>query len=162
MTDKIIDIKLRRTEIEDLDKLFQIQLDKEVHNMATNTAKDPIDRTAYLIKYTKLLSDPIVNSQTITINSEIVGSIAKFERERESEVTYIIDRVLWGQGIATKSLKQFLTIETARPIFGRTAFDNFGSQKVLEKCGFIKIGTGKYFANERQAEIDEFIYKLDN
>ena len=52
-------------------------------------------------------------------------------------------------------------IENNRPIFGRVAFDNFGSQKVLEKCNFLKIGTDKGFANARQAEIEEFIYKLD-
>ena len=53
-----------------------------------------------------------------------------------------------------------------RPILGRVAFDNFGSQKVLEKCGFIKIGSDKGFANarqtDRQTDIEEFIYKLDN
>lgn len=55
----------------------------------------------------------------------------------------------------------FLDIETKRPIFGHAAFDNFGSQKVLEQCGFVKIGTEKGFANARQAEIEEFVYKLD-
>jgi len=47
-----------------------------------------------------------------------------------------------------------------RPIFGRTAFDNFASQKVLEKNGFVRIGKDKGFANARQAETEEFIYKL--
>jgi RimJ/RimL family protein N-acetyltransferase len=40
------------------------------------------------------------------------------------------------------------------------AFDNFGSQKVLEKSGLIKTGTDKGFASARQAEIEEFIYRL--
>jgi [ribosomal protein S5]-alanine N-acetyltransferase len=44
---------------------------------------------------------------------------------------------LWGMGIATKALKAFLMKENTRPIFGRVAFDNFGSQKVLEKCNFV-------------------------
>ena len=65
-----------------------------------------------------------------------------------------------GQGIATTALNNFLKIELTRPIYGRVAFDNLGSQKVLEKCGFIKIGTDKGFANARQTEIEEFIYKL--
>lgn len=73
---------------------------------------------------------------------------------------YWIDRKFWGQGIATTALKEFLNMEQARPIYGRVAFDNYGSQKVLEKCGFIKIGTDKGFANARQTEIEEFIYKL--
>lgn len=89
-----------------------------------------------------------------------MGSIAKFETQGDAEITYWIDKNVWGQGIATNVLKEFLAIETARPIFGRVAFDNFGSQKVLEKCGFIKVGIDKGFANARQTEIEEFIYQL--
>jgi hypothetical protein len=33
-------------------------------------------------------------------------------------------------------------------------------KKVLEKCGFVKIGIDKSFANARQIEVEEFIYKL--
>jgi hypothetical protein len=33
---------------------------------------------------------------------------------------------------------------------------------VLAKNGFIKIGTDKGFANARQAEIEEYIYKLSD
>jgi len=108
-----------------------------------------------------LINDPTVNNQTIVIDNIIVGSITKFIMEGDTEITYWIDRKFWGQGIATKALKNFLYIETIRPIFGRVAFDNFGSQKVLEKCGFVKIGSDKGFSNARQMEIEEFIYKLD-
>lgn len=92
--------------------------------------------------------------------SEKREGYTKFVVEGDTEITYWIDRNFWGQGIATRALKEFLAIETTRPIFGRVAFDNFGSQKVLKKCGFIKIGTDKGFANARQTEIEEFIYKL--
>ena len=154
------DIKLRPTEITDLDTLFQFQLDKEGGYLAAFMPKDPTDKTAYINKYTKLLDDPTVNNQTILLDNIIVGSIAKFVMEGNTEITYWIDRKFWGQGIATKALNEFLAIETVRPIFGRVAFDNFGSQKVLEKCGFVKIGKDKGFANARQTEIEEFIYKL--
>jgi ribosomal-protein-alanine N-acetyltransferase len=43
---------------------------------------------------------------------------------------------------------------------GRTAFDNIGSQRVMEKCGFKKTGTDKGFANGRGKETEEFIYVL--
>ena len=155
-----MDIKLRPTEIMDLDTLFQFQLDKEGGYLAAFMPKDPTDKTAYINKYTKLLSDPTVNNQTILLDDKIVGSIAKFIIEGDTEITYWIDRKFWGRGIATKALTEFLAIETVRPIFGRVAFDNFGSQKVLEKCGFDKVGSDKGFANARQMEIEEFIYKL--
>jgi RimJ/RimL family protein N-acetyltransferase len=81
--------------------------------------------------------------------------------EGDAEITYWIDKKFWGQGVATKALKDLLMIEKTRPVFGRVAFDNLGSQKVLENCGFIRIGTDKGFANARQTEIEEFIYRLD-
>ncbi len=85
--------------------------------------------------------------QTILVDGAIVGSIAKFEMHGDTDITYWIDRNFWRKGIATTALKIFLTIENTKTLFGRVAFDNLGSQKVLEKCGFVKIGTDKGFAN---------------
>lgn len=154
------DIKLRPTIISDLETLFQFQLDKEGGYLAAFMPEDPTDKKAYIEKHTRLLDNPTVNNQTIIVDTIIAGSIAKFMMEGDAEITYWIDRKFWGQGIATKALNEFLAIETIRPIFGRVAFDNFGSQKVLEKCGFIRIGADKGFANARQTEIEEFIYQL--
>jgi [ribosomal protein S5]-alanine N-acetyltransferase len=143
-----------------LDNLFQFQLDKESGYLAAFMPKDPTDKSAYIAKYTKLLNDPTVNNQTIIFDNTIVGSIAKFVMQGDTEITYWIDRKFCGQGIATAALNSFLKIELMRPMYGRVAFDNYGSQKVLEKCGFIKIGVNKGFANARQMEVEEFIYKL--
>jgi [ribosomal protein S5]-alanine N-acetyltransferase len=151
---------LRQTTIADLDTLFEFQLDKESAYLAAFMPKNADDKSAYRSKYIQLLNDPSVNNQTILLDDTIVGSIAKFMMEGDAEITYWIDRKFWGHGIATNALKDFLKIETVRPIFGRVAFDNIGSQKVLEKCGFIKIGTDSGFANARQTEIEEFIYQL--
>lgn len=160
MTNKKLDIKLRPTEIADLTNLFEFQLDEEASYLAAFMPKDPTDKTAYLTKHTKLLNDPIVNNQTILVDNVIAGSVAKFVMEGDAEITYWLDKKFWGQGIATRALETFLDVEKTRPIFGRVAFDNFGSQKVLEKCSFVKIGSDKGFANARQTEIEEFIYKL--
>ncbi|AZB27011.1 N-acetyltransferase [Chryseobacterium bernardetii] len=155
------DIKLRPTAVSDLEILFQIQLDEEANYQAAFTSKDSQNKEAYLAKYTRLLSDPAVNNQTIIVDTVIAGSIAKFVMEGDAEITYWIDKKFWGQGVATKALKDLLMIEKTRPVFGRVAFDNLSSQKVLENCGFIRIGTDKGFANARQTEIEEFIYRLD-
>jgi|SRR6185312_4215782 len=155
-------VTLTVTEKDDLNAFFQFQLDKEANYLAAFTAKDPNDKTAYLEKYTKLLTNPTVNMRTIKVNDVIAGSVSKFVIENDAEITYWIDRNFWRQGIATTALKEFLKIEQIRPIRGRVAFDNYGSQKVLEKCGFIKIGKDKGFANARQTEIEEYIYKLSD
>ena len=103
-----LDIKLKPTEISDLDSLFQFQLDKEGGYLAAFMPEDPADKSAYLNKYTKLLGDPTANNQTIVIDNIIVGSIAKFVMEGDVEITYWIDRKFWGKGIASKALKEFL------------------------------------------------------
>lgn len=160
--DEKFDLTLRETEIADLEHLFQFQADKEAGYIAAFMPKDPTDKPAYLSKYTKLLADPTINNQTIILNGSIVGSVAKFIMHGDTEITYWIDKKFWKQGIATKALQQFLSIEPSRPIFGHVAFDNFGSQRVLEKCGFVKTGSDVGFASARQAEIEEFIYKLES
>ena len=153
-------ITLTKTEKDDLNAFFQFQLDKEANYLAAFTSKDPNDKTAYIEKYTKFLTDPTINMQTIKVNDEIVGSIAKFVIENEVGITYWIDRKFWGQGIATIALNDLLKTEQIRPIYGHVAFDNYGSQKVLEKCGFVKIRKETGFANARQTEIEEYIYEL--
>jgi len=92
MTDNELEIKLRPTQISDLDYLFEFQLDKEGGFLAAFMPKDPTDKSAYLDKYTKLLNDPTVNNQTIILDNIIVGSIAKFVMEGDTEITYWIDR----------------------------------------------------------------------
>lgn len=98
---------------------------------------------------------------TIIVNDKIAGSVVKYEMEGKAEITYWIGKQFWGMGITTKALEKNLNTENIKPMYGRVAFDNFGSQKVLEKCGFQKTGTEKGFANARDKEIEEFIYKLE-
>jgi ribosomal-protein-alanine N-acetyltransferase len=154
------EITLKKTEIADLELLFQFQLDEQACFMAGFMAKDHADKNAYIAKYTRFLSDPTINMRTILLEENIVGSVAKYVMEGDAEITYWIDKKYWGQGIATHALNEFLKIENTRPILGRAAFDNVGSQRVLEKCGFIQVGTDRGFASARKAEIEEVIYKL--
>jgi RimJ/RimL family protein N-acetyltransferase len=151
-------ITLRKTDPADLDQLFLFQLDPEACYLAAFMPKDHTNKEAYIAKYTPFLSDPTINMFTIFVNGVIAGSVSKYVMQGDAEITYWIDKQFWGQGIATRALTEFLKIETTRPIYGRVAFDNIGSQRVLEKCGFVKIGTDRGFANARQAEIEEYIF----
>ncbi|MGF7027812.1 MULTISPECIES: GNAT family N-acetyltransferase [Sphingobacterium] len=161
MDDLNFQLTLRPTVYTDLEIHYQFQLDEEANYLAAFTSSSSSDKKVYLEKYAKFLNEPSINNQTILIDGTIVGSIAKFVIEGDAEITYWIDRKFWGRGIATKALKAFLSIETNRPMYGRVAFDNLGSQKVLENCGFVRVGTDRGFANASQIEIEEFIYRLD-
>jgi len=153
-------MELIKSIADDLNYFFQFQLNPEAIHLAAFIAKDSDNKTAYIEKYSRFLTDPTINMKTIRLDGEIVGSISKFMMFGEAEITYWIDRKYWGKGIGAGALQMFLETETTRPIYGRVAFDNIGSQKVLEKCGFIKVGEDKGFANARQEEITEYIYKL--
>nr|WP_293843363.1 GNAT family N-acetyltransferase [uncultured Arsenicibacter sp.] len=153
-------IILKPTEVADLDYFFRFQLDPEAGFLAAFMPKNPADKPAYIAKYTALLNNPTVLMRTIFAGDTIVGSISTFVLDGETELTYWLDRAVWGQGIATKALNELLTIAPHRPVYARVAFDNIGSQRVLTKCGFVKIGTDHGFANARQADIEEYIYRL--
>jgi RimJ/RimL family protein N-acetyltransferase len=77
------------------------------------------------------------------------------------QVTYWVDREFWGRGIATAALAQFLTLYRVRPVYASAAADNPGSLRVLEKCGFVRQGMEKSFANARGQEIDEVFLVLE-
>ena len=77
MKDTQYDIKLRPTVVEDLETLFQFQLDDEAKHLAAFTSKDSANKEAYIAKFTKLLADPTINNQTIIAGTVIVGSIIK-------------------------------------------------------------------------------------
>ena len=158
-TDKL-HVELRKTITEDLETLFKFQLDSQSNYLAAFTCKDPFDKQSYLEKYSKLLQEPSVRNYSILVNSKVVGSIAKFEIGGKAELTYWIDRAFWGLGICHQALTELLRLELMRPIYGRTAFDNVPSQRLLEKAGFVKVGTDSGYANARKKIIEEFIYKL--
>ncbi|MHB1279064.1 MAG: GNAT family N-acetyltransferase [Bacteroidia bacterium] len=154
-------LELSKTTKEDLETLFVIQTNEAGIWMAAFTPEDPYDKEAYLKKYTAIIENPDIRTQTIRLNNAIIGSVAQFEMFEATHVAYWIDQPFWGKGFATAGLKTFIEGSVKRPLFARVAYDNYGSQKVLEKCGFKSIGKEKGFANARNQEIEEFVYKLE-
>lgn len=129
--------------------------------MAAFNSENPDDKTAYMNKWSKLIANPAIHMQTILLGGQIVGSVVHFDIMGEANVSYWIDRPQWGKGIASTALEAFIKGTSRRPLYGRTAFDNVGSQRVLEKCGFERVGSERGFANARKMEIEEFIYRLN-
>ncbi|MBO9201035.1 MULTISPECIES: GNAT family N-acetyltransferase [Niastella] len=155
-------IQLRTTTHSDLEHFFLFQLDEEACHLAAFMPKDHDNKEVFMQKYDRILNDENISIRTILVDDVIAGSVSKFIMFGDAEITYWIDKPYWGKGVAATALKQFLTIENTRPIFGRVAFDNIGSQRVLEKCGFVKIATDHGFASARATEIEEYVYKLSS
>lgn len=151
------EINLREVIESDLELFFKFQLDKEANYMAAFTSKDPSDRRAFDNHWNKILNHPDIVNRTILFKNTVVGHIAKFTSEDNPEITYWLDKKFWGKGIATEALKQFLELITIRPIYARVAKDNIGSNRVLEKTGFVIIGENKDYAEGRKQETEEYI-----
>lgn len=152
---------LQKTTVGDLETLFIFQADEESNRVAAFNSADPKDKKAYLDKWTGIVANPEVNMQTIFIDDVLVGSVIHFDLGDETNVSYWIERKHWGKGIASKALQQFISTTDKQTLYGMVAFDNIGSQKVLERNGFVRIGAEKGFANGRGEEIEEFVYRFD-
>ncbi len=154
-------VALRPVEDGDLDVLFEQQRDPEAVRMAAFTAPDPNDRAAFDAHQARVRNLPGVTHRAVTCDGQLVGSIASFPIEGETEITYWIDRAAWGRGIATQAVALLLDLVPTRPLYARAASDNAGSLRVLHKSGFRDIGTEVSFATARNEEIEETILRLD-
>src|SRR5689334_6799683 len=155
------EVALRPVRDDDLDALFEQTRDPEGVWMAAFTPKDPDDRARFDAHMSRILSAPDITHRAITCDGELVGSAASFVMDGHREVTYWVDRAMWGRGIATRALALLLELVPDRPIYARAASDNVGSLKVLARAGFMPIGTEVSFAAGRNAEIEETILRLD-
>ena len=154
-------IEIRKTQKEDLNKLFDFQADDDAGCMAAFVSNTWKDREGYIAKWEKFLQNDSINSYTIFLNGAIVGSVGTWVMGDEPQITYGIGKAFWGKGIATTALALFLKKVDTYPLYGRAASDNIRSIKILERAGFVKTGTGRGFAAARNQEIEEVIFRLD-
>lgn len=138
----------------DLPILYEQQLDPESTLMAAFPGrKEWADFRAH---WTKILGDPTCCKQTIVWNERVAGNIGSWLQEERRLVGYWIGREYWGRGIATAALTEFLGHDRARPLHAFVAAHNVGSIRVLEKCGFTRMGG----ATTDPDGVHEFLYRL--
>jgi len=106
----------------------------------------------------------------IEINGEAIGGIGLHEQkdvyEKNTEMGYWVEEHFWGNGIATKAIKEiveygFKTFDITR-FFARPFGDNLASQRVLEKAGFTLEATIKNSFYKHGKFKDELIYAIRN
>lgn len=153
-------VALRTLHESDLDALFRQMRDPESVRMAAFTPEEPDDRQRFDARMSRVMKSPHNTNRAITWNGDFVGSIASFVVDEQTEVTYWVDRAVWGRGIASQALALFLGVDRTRPLHARAASDNAGSLRVLEKAGFRIVGTEVSFAPGRGVAIEETILRL--
>ena len=154
-------VALRPVDDADLGALFDQTRDPGSVWMAAFSAEHPDDKTAFRTHMTKQRNSPDITLRAITCDGQLVGSIASFVFQGQTEITYWIDRAAWGRGIASRALELLLDLIPTRPLHARVASDNIGSLRVLQKAGFKIIGTEISFAHVRNSQIKETILRKD-
>lgn len=155
------DVQLRAVRPEDVFVFFEHQLDPAANHMVAFTGTDPTDRVRFEEKWSRISSDDRVTSRTVVVDGRVAGYVLAFEQAGRPSVAYWIGRAYWGRGVASAALAQLLAIVEVRPLYARTAVDNTGSIRVLEKCGFTAWGRDRDFADARGEEVEEVLFRLD-
>ncbi len=75
------------------------------------------------------------------LDGVVVGNVVSWARDGVRHVGYWIGQAYWGRGAASAGLAMFVTdCEKSRPLYAEVAVHNVGSVRVLERCGFRRVG----------------------
>ena len=159
MNEAISSITVRRACEADISTFVRLQSDAEsAYAAAFGAVRSAEEKAAH---WAALLRDAETGVWTILAADKPVGYLGMFHRGADREITYWVERAVWGRGIAATAVSSFVGSVPFRPLFARVAADNVRSVRVLEKCGFRHVSTERGFAEHRGVEIDEFVYRLD-
>jgi RimJ/RimL family protein N-acetyltransferase len=145
-----VDGVLREVVDSDLDAFFEHQREPEANRMAACPARD---REAFDAHWRRLLADDSLTKKTIVYEGEVAGNVGCWEQEGRRFVGYWIGREFWGKGLATRALQELTGEVTQRPLHAWVATSNLASIRVLEKCGFVRVGSHKN-------DVEELLFEL--
>lgn len=148
---------LRKVVESDLDALFEQQADPEASAMAAVPSRD---RAAFERHWRRILADEHTVVRVIDVDGAAAGHVVSWPSEGRRYVGYWVARELWGRGLATAALAEYLGEVRERPLHALVSTDNVASIRVLEKCGFVEIGP----ADDRLADegVPGLLYELRN
>jgi RimJ/RimL family protein N-acetyltransferase len=129
---------LRDVVEDDLSVFYEQQLDPEAVEMAAFPSRE---RQAFFDHWHRTMADDSCIQKTIVSDGEVVGNMLSWERDGKRLVGYWLGREYWGRGLATSGLAEFVEELSVRPLYAEVATTNIGSIRVLEKCGFTRVGT---------------------
>jgi RimJ/RimL family protein N-acetyltransferase len=129
---------LREVDESDLWVFFEQQRDPEAVEMAAFPSRE---REPFFEHWHRTMADDACIQRTIVSDGKVVGNMLSWERDGKRLVGYWLGREFWGRGLATRALAEFVEELSVRPLYAEVATTNVGSIRVLEKCGFTRVGT---------------------
>lgn len=137
----------------DLAFVFELQSDPVSAAMAAIPVRD---RAAFDAHWATLLDDASNRAWIVDYDGKPVGDLQSWLDGDHREIGYRVARAWWGRGVASGAVRLLLTVLPDRPLYARTAAGNGGSQRVLDRCGFVK--TSEATAPDG---VREWLYQLD-
>lgn len=163
-----MEFELRAWSINDLDSLI-----KHANNI--KIAKNMTDQFPYPYTVAKgkafiehVSSLKPINIFAIDVDGQAVGAIGLHPQSdiqrRNAELGYWLAESFWGKGIMTHAIRRMLqygfkTFDINR-IFARPFGENIGSQKALEKAGFILEARFEKTFFKNDEFVDELVYAV--
>lgn len=137
--------------VDDLETLFQQQLEPEALRMAAFAARD---REAFMTHWRdRVMGDPSGTKKSIVVEDRVAGYVVCYASEGKHFLGYWLGKHFWGHGIASQAVATLLSAQSVRPIYAEVAAHNAASIRVLTKSGFVR--SSSYTETSPDGEICE-------
>ena len=130
-----LDIRLRPVEDDDLEVFYDHQTDAEAAAMAAFETRTLVD---FMAHWATIRATPSAIALTIEVDGVAAGHVDAWAEGDHRELGYWLGRSWWGRGIGTRAVALLVATLPDRPLIAHVADHNIGSQRVLEKNGFVR------------------------
>jgi RimJ/RimL family protein N-acetyltransferase len=151
-----VEMILRDVVEADIPVLFEHQLDPEATRMAAFPSRGREEFTAHWLR---TLARDDATAKAIVLDGQVAGNIGCWNDGDRRLVGYWIGREFWGRGLATRALAA-LVADEPRPLHAWVVATNPASIRVLEKCGFVRVGSHIEHNDALGEELEEVLFEL--
>ena len=163
-----MEFELRPLQMDDIDDLVKYANNLNISGNLTNKFPHPYteEHARHFIQFANS-KDP-VNVMGIIIDSHLSGAIGIHPQDdifcKNAEMGYWLAEPFWGKGIITKAIKLMILYGFENwdidRIFARPFGRNIGSQRALEKAGFILEAKFEKTIFKNDQYEDEWVYAV--
>ena len=163
-----MNFKLRPWDLNDVESLVKYAGNYNIAKYMTNRFAHPYSREDGENFIKMAMEQNPTQIFAIEINGEACGGIGLHLQDdiylKNAELGYWLGEPHWGKGVITKAINQmveygFDTFDINR-IFARPFGSNIGSQRVLEKVGFILEASLEKTLFKNGKYLDELVYAI--
>lgn len=164
----MIQFKLRRWTLNDLDNLVIFANNKKIADNLTDAFPHPYKREDGIAYITTFGAESPQRIFAIEVEGIACGSIGLYPQadvhRKNAEMGYWLAEPYWGKGIVTEAVRQtiaygFQAFDITR-IFARPYSTNLASQRVLEKAGMKLEGRFEKALFKNGKFLDELIFSI--